>query len=150
MKVLKKEVTDGEVAISSPSVSNIMLHGINPKSEHIVKWNHSMGNQIPEPDIINISRRALRKADKSRKLERFLPKVLYTKDIDRRIMRFREMLGSEYEEKRILRFIIIEKLDPLYTIDDLRDFKSVVIDIFLGMFFKVTNDLWEINNVYDI
>ena len=51
------------------------------------------------------------------------------------------MLGSEYEEKRILRFIIIEKLEPLYSIDDLRDFKSAVIDIFLGMFFKVTIDL---------
>ena len=65
-------------------------------------------------------------------------------------MRFREMLGSEYEEKRILRFIIIEKLEPLHSIDDLRDFKSAVIDIFLGMFFKVTIDLWEINNMYDI
>ena len=150
MKVLTKELKGGEVVISSPSVSNIMLHGIGPKNEHIVKWNHSMAKQISEPDMITIARRALRKADKSRKLERFLPKVLYTKDIDRRIMRFRAMLGLEYEEKRILRFIIIEKLDPLYTIDDLRDFKSVVIDIFLGMFFKVTNDLWEINNVYDI
>ena len=48
------------------------------------------------------------------------------------------MLGSEYEEKRILRFIIIEKLDPLYSIDDLGDYKSAIIDIFLGMFFKVT------------
>ena len=150
MKVLKKEVTDGEMDISSPLVSNIMLHGISPKSEHIVKWNNSMGNQISEPDIINISRRVLRKADKSRKLERFLPKVSYTKDIDRRIMRFRAMLGSEYEEKRILRFIIIEKLDPLHTIDDLGYFKSAVIDIFLGMFFKVTIDLWEDNNMYDV
>ena len=141
MKVLKKEVTDGEVDISSPLVSNIMLHGISPKSEHIVKWNNSMGNQISEPDIINISRRVLRKADKSRKLERFLPKVLYTKDIDRRIMRFRAMLGLEYEEKRILRFIIIENLEPLYSIDDLGDFKSAVVDIFLGMFFRATIDL---------
>ena len=48
------------------------------------------------------------------------------------------MLGSEYEEKRILRFIIIEKLDPLYSIDDLRDFKSAAIDISLGVLFKVT------------
>ena len=119
-------------------------------SEHILKWSRPLANRISEPDMIRIARRVLRKADKSRKLERFLPKVLYTKDIDRRIMRFRAMLGLEYEEKRILRFIIIEKLDPLYTIDDLRDFKSVVIDIFLGMFFKVTNDLWEINNVYGI
>ena len=150
MKVLKKEVTDGEVAISSPSVLNIMLHGISPKSEHIVKWNNSMGNQISEPDIINISRRVLRKADKSRKLERFLPKVSYTKDIDRRIMRFREMLGSEYKEKRIPRLIIIEKLDPLHTVDDLGDFKSAVVDIFLGMFLKVTIDLWENDNMYDI
>ena len=60
------------------------------------------------------------------------------------------MLGSEYEEKRILRFIIIEKLDPLYSIDDLGDFKSAVIDIFLGMFLKVTIDLWEDNNMYDV
>ena len=150
MKVLKKEVTDGEMDISSPLVSNIMLHGISPKSEHIVKWNHSMRNQISESDMIRISRRALRKADKSRVLERFLPKVSYTKDIDRRIMRFRVMLGLEYEEKRILRFIIIEKLDPLYSIDDLGDFKSAVIDIFLGMFFKVTIDLWEDNNMYNI
>ena len=150
MKVLKKEVTDGEMDISSPLVSNIMLHGISPKSEHIVKWNHSMRNQISESDMIRISRRVLRNSDKSRKLERFLPKVLYTKDIDRRIMRFRAMLRSEYEEKRILRFIIIEKLEPLYSIDDLGDFKSAVIDIFLGMFFKVTIDLWEINNMYDI
>ena len=80
------------------------------------------------------------KPDKSRKLERSLPKVLYTKDIDRRIVRSRAMLGSEYEEKRILRFIIIEKLDPLYSIDDLRDFKSATTDIFLGMFFKVTSN----------
>ena len=109
-----------------------------------------MGNQISEPDMITIARRVLRKADKSRKLERFLPKILYTKDIDRRIMRFRAMLGLEYEEKRIIRLIIIEKLDPLYSIDDLGDFKSAVIDIFLGMFFKVTIDLWEINNMYDI
>ena len=141
MKVLTKELKGGEVVISSPSVSNTMLHGISPKSEHIVKWNHSMGNQISEPDIINISRRVLRKADKSRKLERFLPKVLYTKDIDKRIIRFRAMLGSEYEEKRILRLIIIEKLDPLYSIDDLGNFKSAVIDIFLGMFFRATIDL---------
>ena len=128
---------------------NIMLHGMGPKSEHIVKWNHSMGNQISEPDIINISRRVLRKADKSRKLERFLPKVLYTKDIDRRIMRFRAMLGSEYEEKRILRLIIIEKLDPLYSIDDLGDYKSAIIDISLGTFFEVTIGLQENNNAYD-
>ena len=141
MKVLTKELKGGKVVVSSPSVSNIVLHGIGPKSEHIVKWNHSMRNQISESDMIRISRRALRKADKSRKLERFLPKVSYTKDIDRRIMRFRAMLGLEYEEKRILRFIIIEKLDPLHTIDDLGDFKSAVIDIFLGMFFKVTIDL---------
>ena len=50
------------------------------------------------------------------------------------------MLKSEYEEKRIIRFIIIEKLEPLYSIDDLGDFKSAVIDIFLGMFLKVTID----------
>ena len=97
-----------------------------------------MRNQISESDMITIAHRALRKADKSRKLERFLPKVSYTKDIDRRIMRFRAMLGLEYEEKRILRFIIIEKLDPLHTIDDLGDFKSAVVDTSLGMFFKVT------------
>ena len=60
------------------------------------------------------------------------------------------MLGLEYEEKRILRFIIIEKLEPLYFIDDLRDFKSAVIDIFLGMLLKVTIDLWEDNNMYDV
>ena len=48
------------------------------------------------------------------------------------------MLGLEYEEKRILRLIIIEKLEPLYSIDNLGDFKSAVIDTSLGMFFKVT------------
>ena len=121
-------------------MSNIMLHGIGLKSEHIVKWNHSMGNQISEPDMITIAHRALRKADKSRKLERFLPKVSYMKGIDRRVMRLRAMLGLDYEEKRILRFIIIEKLDPLYSIDDLGDFKSATTDIFLGMFFKVTSN----------
>ena len=140
MKVLKKEVKDGKIVISSPLVSNIVLRDIVPKSEHNVKWNHSMGN-LSESDMIRIARRVLRNTDKSRKLEGSLPRVLYTKDIDRRIMRFREMLGSEYEEKRILRFIIIEKLEPLHSIDDLRDFKSAVIDIFLGMFFKVTIDL---------
>ena len=150
MKVLTKKVKDGKIVVSSPLVLNIVLHDIVSKSEHIVKWNHSIGNQISESDMIRISRRALRKADKSRILERFLPKVFYTKDIDRRIMRFRAMLGLEYEEKRILRFIIIEKLDPLHTIDDLGDFKSAVIDIFLGMFFKVTIDLWEDNNMYDV
>ena len=100
-----------------------------------------MAKQISESDMIRIARRVLRNTDKSRKLERFLPKVLYTKDIDRRIIRFRAMLGLEYEEKRILRFIIIEKLEPLYSIDDLGDFKSAVIDIFLGMFFRATIDL---------
>ena len=150
MKALTRKLKVRKIVISSPSMLNIMLHGMGPKSEHIVKWNHSIGNQISESDMIRISRRVLRKADKSRKLERFLPKVLYTKDIDRRIMRFRAMLGSEYEEKRILRFIIIEKLDPLYSIDDLGEFKSAVIDIFLGMFFKVTIDLWEDNNMYDV
>ena len=150
MKVLTKKVKDGKIVISSPSASNIVLRDIGPKSEPIVKWNHSMAKQISESDMIRIARRVLRNTDKSRKLERFLPKVLYTKDIDRRIMQFREMLGSEYEEKRILRFIIIEKLDPLYSIDDLGDFKSAVIDIFLGMFFKVTIDLWEDNNMYDV
>ena len=65
-------------------------------------------------------------------------------------MRFREMLESEYEEKRTLRFIIIEKLDPLYSIDDLGDFKSATTDIFLGMFFKVSIDLWEDNNTYGV
>ncbi|PAV17882.1 other 1 kinase [Pyrrhoderma noxium] len=133
MKVLMKDVKDGKAIISGPSVLNIMLHGIGPKSEHIVKWNHSMGNQISEPDMIRIARRVLRKADKSRKLEKFLPKVSYTKDIDRRIMRLRAMLGLDNEEKRILRFIIIENLDPLYSIDDLGDYKSAVIDIFLGI-----------------
>ena len=150
MKVLTKEVKDGKINISSPLVSNIMLHGVGPKSEHIVKWNHSIGNQISESDMIRIARQVLRKADKSRKLERFLPKVSYMKDIDRRVMRLRAMLGLDYEEKRTLRFIIIEKLDPLYSIDDLRDFKSATTDIFLGMFLKVTIDLWEDNNMYDI
>ena len=140
MKVLTKELKGGEVVISSPSVSNIVLRDIVSKCEPIVKWNHSMAKQISEPDMITIARRALRKADKSRKLERFLPKVSYTKDIDRRIMRLRIMLGLDYEEKPILRFIIIEKLDPLYSIDDLRDFKSATTDIFLGMFFKVTSN----------
>ena len=150
MKVLTKKVKDGKIIISSPLVSNIMLHGVGPKSEYIVKWNHSIGNQISESDMIRIARRVLMKTDKSRKLERFLPKVLYTKDIDRRIMRFRAILGSEYEEKRILRFIIIEKLEPLYSIDDLGDYKSAVIDIFLGMFSKFTIDLWEDNNTYGV
>ena len=140
MKVLTKELKGGEVVISSPSVSNIVLRDISSKSEYIVKWNHSMAKQISESDMIRIARRVLRNSDKSGKLERFLPKVLYTKDIDRRIIRFRAMLGSEYEEKRIIRFIIIEKLEPLYSIDDLGDFKSAVIDIFLGMFLKVTID----------
>ena len=149
MKVLTKKIKDGKIAISSPLVSNIVLRDIVPKSEHIVKWNHPMGN-LSESDMIRIARRVLRNTDKSRKLERLLPKVLYTKDIDRRIMRFRAMLGLEYEEKRILRFIIIEKLDPLHTIDDLGDFKSAVIDIFLGMFFKVSIDLWEDNNTYGV
>ena len=150
MKVLTKELKGGEVVISSPSVSNIVLRDISSKSEYIVKWNHSMAKQISESDMIRISRRVLRNSDKSRELERFLPKVLYTKDIDRRIIRFRAMLRSEYEEKRIIRFIIIEKLEPLYSIDDLGDFKSAVIDIFLGMFLKVTIDLWEDNNMYDV
>ena len=70
--------------------------------------------------------------------------------MDRRVTHLQEMVGLEYEEKRILRLIIIEKLEPLYFIDDLGDFKSAVIDIFLGMFFKVTIALWEINDVYDI
>ena len=150
MKVLTKEYKGGGAVISSPSVLNIVLHGIGPKSEHNVKWNHSMGNQISESDMIRIARRVLMKTDKSRKLERSLPKVLYTKDIDRRIVRSRAMLGSEYEEKRILRLIIIEKLEPLYSIDDLGDFKSAVIDIILGMLLKVTIDLWEDNNMYDV
>ena len=90
-----------------------MLHGVGTKSEHIVQWNHSIGNQISESDTIRIARRVLRNTDKSRKLEKFIPIVLYTKRLDRQAMRFREMLGSEYEEKRILRFIIIEKLEPL-------------------------------------
>ena len=141
MKVLTKKIKDGKIAISSPLVSNIVLRDIVPKSEHIVKWNHSMRNQISESDMIRISRRALRKADKSRVLERFLPKVSYMKDIDRRVMRLRAMLGLDYEEKRILRFMIIEKLEPLYSIDDLGDFKSAVIDILLGMLLKVTIDL---------
>ena len=140
MKVLTKELKGGEVVISSPSVSNIVLRDIVSKSEHIVKWNHSMAKQISEPDMIGISLRVLRQVDRSRKLEKFLPKVSYTKDIDRRIMRLRAMLGLDNEEKRILRFIIIEKLDPLYSIDDLGDYKSAVIDIFLGMFFKVTSN----------
>ena len=150
MKVLTKKVKDGKIVVSSPLVLNIVLHDIVSKSEHIVKWNHSIGNQISESDMIRIARRVLMKTDKSRKLERFLPKVLYTKDIDRRIIRFRAMLRSEYEEKRIIRFIIIEKLEPLYSIDDLGDFKSAVIDIFLGMFLKFTIDLWEDNNMYDV
>ena len=150
MKVLTKKVKDGKIVVSSPLVLNIVLHDIVSKSEHIVKWNHSIGNQISESDMIRIARRVLMKTDKSRKLDRFLPKVLYTKDIDRRIIRFRAMLRSEYEEKRIIRFIIIEKLEPLYSIDDLGDFKSAVIDIFLGMFLKVTIDLWEDNNMYDV
>ena len=150
MKVLTKELKGGEVVISSPSVSNIVLRDISSKSEYIVKWDHSIGNQISESDMIRIARRVLMKTDKSRKLERFLPKVLYTKDVDRRIMRFRAMLGLEYEEKRIIRFVIIEKLEPLYSTDDLGDFKSAVIDIFLGMFFKVTIDLWEDNNTYGV
>ena len=150
MKVLTKELKGGEVVISSPSVSNIVLRDISSKSEYIVKWNNSMAKQISESDMIRISRRVLRNSDKSQKLERFLPKVLYTKDIDRRIIRFRAMLGLEYEEKRILRFIIIEKLEPLYSIDDLGDFKSAVIDIILGMLLKVTIDLWEDNNMYDV
>ena len=140
MKVLTKELKGGEVVISSPSVSNIVLRDIVSKSEHIVKWNHSMAKQISEPDMITIAHRVLRKNDESRKLERFLPKVSYMKGIDRRVMRLRAMLGLDYEEKRILRFIIIEKLDPLYSIDDLGDYKSAVIDIFLGMFFKVTSN----------
>ena len=140
MKVLTKELKGGEAVISSPSVSNIVLRDIVSKCEPIVKWNHSMAKQISEPDMITIAHRALRKADKSRKLERFLPKVSYMKDIDRRVMRLRAMLGLDYEEKRTLRFIIIEKLDPLYSIDDLRDFKSATTDIFLGMFFKVTSN----------
>ena len=101
MKVLTKEVKDGKIVISSPSVSNIVLRDISSKCEPIVKWNHSMAKQISEPDMITIAHRALRKADKSRKLERFLPKVSYMKDIDRRVMRLRAMLGLEYEEKRI-------------------------------------------------
>ena len=135
MEVLTKGLKDGEILISGPSVLDIVFHD---KNEQIVKWNHSMRNQISETDMITIARQALRKAYKSRKLERFLPKVVYTKDIDRRIMRFRAMLGSEYKEKRIIRLIIVEKLDPLYSIDDLGDYKSAIIDIFLGMFFKVT------------
>ena len=150
MKALKKEATDVETVISGPSVLNFVWHSIGLKSEHIVKWNHSMAKQISEPDMIGISLRVLRRIDKSRKLEKFLPKILYTKGLNGRAMRFRAMLGSEYEEKRILRFIIIEKLDPLYSIDDLGDFKSAVIDIFLGMFLKVTIDLWEDNNMYDV
>ena len=150
MKVLTKKVKNGKIVVSSPLVLNIVLHDIDSKSEHIVKWNHSIGNQISESDMIRIARRVLVKTDKSRKLEGSLPKVLYTKDIDRRIMRFRAMLGSEYKEKRILRFIIIEKLEPLYSIDDLGDYKSAVIDIFLGMFFKVSIDLWEDNNTYGV
>ena len=141
MKVLTKKVKDGKIVVSSPSVSNIMLHGIGPKNEHIVKWNHSMAKQISEPDMIGISLRVLRQVDRSRKLEKFLPKILYTKRLNGRVMRFREMLESEYEEKRILRFMIIEKLEPLYSIDDLGDFKSAVIDILLGMLLKVTIDL---------
>ena len=140
MKVLTKKVKDGKTVISSPSVSNIVLRDIGPKSEPIVKWNHSMAKQISEPDMIGISLRVLRQVDRSRKLEKFLPKILYTKRLNGRVMRFREMLESEYEEKRTLRFIIIEKLDPLYSIDDLRDFKSATTDIFLGVFFKVTSN----------
>ena len=143
-----KEDVDGKIVPLKSSEVDSVQDSI--KSEHILKWSRPLTNQISEPDMIRIARRVLRNTDKSRKLEKFLPKILYTKDIDRRIMRFRAMLGSEYEEKRILRFIIIEKLDPLYSIDDLGDFKSAVIDIFLGMFFKVTIDLWEINNMYDI
>ena len=137
-KVLTKEDKNGKIVPLRSSEVNSVQDGIT--SEHILKWSRPLANRISEPDMIRIARRVLRRADKSRKLERFLPKVLYTKDIDRRIMRFRAMLGLEYEEKRILRFIIIEKLDPLYSIDDLRDFKSATTDIFLGMFFKVTSN----------
>ena len=142
MKVLARKLKVREIVISSPSMLNIMLHGIGPKSEHIVKWNHSIGDQISESDMIRIARRVLGKADKSRKFEKCIPRILYTKRLDRRVIRFRVMLGSEYEEKRVLRFIIIEKLEPLYSIDDLGDYKSAVIDISLGMFFKVTSNPW--------
>ena len=143
-----KEDKNGKIVPLRSSEVNSVQDDIT--SEHILKWSRPLANRISEPDMIRIARRVLRKADKSRKLERFLPKIFYTKDIDRRIMRFRAMLGLEYEEKRILRFIIIEKLDPLYSIDDLRDFKSATTDIFLGMFFKATIDLWIDSNIYGV
>ena len=134
MKGLTKVDKDGRDDVSRLSVRNTEWHSNGSEGEHIVKWSHSLANRISESDIIISSRRVLRRADKSRKLEKFLPKVLYTKDIDRRIMQFREMLSSEYKEKRILRFIIIENLEPLYSIDNLGNFKSAVIDIVLGIF----------------
>ena len=95
MKVLTRKLKVRKIVISSPSVSNIVLRDISSKCEPIVKWNHSMAKQISEPDMIGISLRVLRQVDRSRKLEKFLPKILYTKDIDRRIMQFRAMLSSE-------------------------------------------------------
>ena len=136
-KVLMKKGVDGKIVpLKSLEVDSVQD---SIKSEHILKWSRPLANQISEPDMIRIARRVLRKTDQSRKLEKFLPKILYTKDIDRRIMQFREMLSSEYKEKRILRLIIIENLEPLYFIDDLGNFKSAVIDIVLGIFVFLTH-----------
>ena len=90
-KVLMKEDKNGKIVPLRSSEVNSVQDGIT--SEHILKWGRPLANQISEPDMIRTACRALRKADLSRKLEKFLPKVLYTKDIDRRIMRFRAMFG---------------------------------------------------------
>ena len=146
-KLLMKEDKNGKIVPLRSSEVNSVQDGIT--SEHILKWGRPLANQISEPDMIRTACRVLKKADLSRKLEKFLPKVLYSKDIDRRIMRCHAMFGFEYEEKRLLRFIFIEKLELLYSIDDLGHFKSAIIDISLGTFFEVTIGLQENNNAYD-
>ena len=77
--------------------------GCSNEVKHILKlkWSHPVTKRTAKPDIISTTRRVLKRVDTSLKLEEYLPKILYTKDMDRRVTHLQEMVGLEYEEKRI-------------------------------------------------
>ena len=111
------------------------------KRYYVLKQSYPLNGRVHGADIIFRARKALNNVDDdlsksrsgSKKYSDSLPLVYGDFEIDDRDKLFRAFLEPNNYGKRVLRFLVYERLEPITSLADLEEFKTAFRDIFHGM-----------------
>ena len=140
VSMLMKELVHERIERTVIRQASSETHGQHNKRDYALKQSYPLNGRVHGADIIFRAHKALKTVDNdmskyrsgSKKYSDSLPPVYGDFEIDDRGKLFRAFLEPNNYGKRVLRFLVYERLEPITSLADLEEFKTAFRDIFHG------------------